>query len=163
MVPNRATHHIKIFLKGKNMKRHPIDTNAPLYFNACQHSATNSTTQPESVCLKSTTETPEICSKLTIKTRKRRQWRRLDIFLVNFGQISHIVLVFPLLNLNKCRLGKGMRELKRENASPKWVKRNLASVLEISYFDFEQIYKLPTTRLKPILQKPIDWIVLQIN
>ena len=67
-----------------------------------------------------------------------------------------------------------MRELKRENTSPKWVKRNLASVLDISYFDFEQIYKLPTTRLKPILQicknqsielycKSIKWFLYDAN
>ena len=45
----------------------------------------------------------KICSK--IKTPERRQWRRQrarsGIFIVNFEQISHIVLVFPLLTLNK--------------------------------------------------------------
>ena len=30
-----------------------------------------------------------------------RQWRRSYVFIVNFEQISHIVLVFPLLTLNK--------------------------------------------------------------
>ena len=29
------------------------------------------------------------------------QWRRSGVFIVNFEQISRIVLVFPLLNLNK--------------------------------------------------------------
>ena len=43
----------------------------------------------------------EICSKLTIKTPKRRQWRRFGAFIVNFEQIAHIVLVFRLLTLNK--------------------------------------------------------------
>ena len=36
----------------------------------------------------------EICSKLTIKTPERRQWRLSGIFIINFEQISHIV-VFP--------------------------------------------------------------------
>ena len=39
----------------------------------------------------------EICSKLTIKTPERRRWRRSGIFIVNFEQIFHIVLVFLLL------------------------------------------------------------------
>ena len=46
----------------------------------------------------------EVCSKLTIKTPERlqwRQWRRSCVFIVKFEQISHIVLVFLLLTLNK--------------------------------------------------------------
>ena len=39
----------------------------------------------------------EICTKLTIKI----PWRRSGIFIVNFEQISHLFLVFLLLNLNK--------------------------------------------------------------
>ena len=42
----------------------------------------------------------EICSKLTIKIPQRRQWRRSGNFIVNFGYISHLVLVFLLLALN---------------------------------------------------------------
>ena len=38
----------------------------------------------------------EICSKLTIKTPERS-----DVFIVNFEQILHIVIMFPLLTLNK--------------------------------------------------------------
>ena len=48
-----------------------------------------------------TTTTCEICSKLTIKTPEWRYWRRFGIFIVNFEQISHIVVVFSLLTLNK--------------------------------------------------------------
>ena len=40
----------------------------------------------------------EICSKLTIKTLEQRQWHRSDVFNVNFEPISHLVLVFLLLN-----------------------------------------------------------------
>ena len=40
----------------------------------------------------------EICSKLTINTSVRRGFA---VFIVNFEQVSHIVLVFPLLNLKK--------------------------------------------------------------
>ena len=43
----------------------------------------------------------EIDSKLTITTAKRRHWCRFSVFIVNFEQISQIVLLFPLLNLNK--------------------------------------------------------------
>ena len=39
----------------------------------------------------------EICSKLTIKTPEQRS----GVFVVNFEQISYIVLVFPLLILYK--------------------------------------------------------------
>ena len=38
----------------------------------------------------------EICSKLKIKTPERR-----PAFILNFQQISHILLVFPLITLNK--------------------------------------------------------------
>ena len=43
----------------------------------------------------------EICSMLTIKAPEWRQWRRSGVYIVNFEQISNIVLVFPLLTLNK--------------------------------------------------------------
>ena len=39
--------------------------------------------------------------KLTIKTPERGHWRRSGVFIGNFEQISHIVLVFPLSTLNK--------------------------------------------------------------
>ena len=43
----------------------------------------------------------EICSKLTLKSPERRDSRYSDVFIVNFGQISHIALAFLLLTLNK--------------------------------------------------------------
>ena len=43
----------------------------------------------------------KICSKLTTKTPERRQWRRSDVFIVNFELISHLILVFLLLTLNR--------------------------------------------------------------
>ena len=43
----------------------------------------------------------EICSKLTINTPERRHWRPSGVFIVNFEHISHLVLVFLLLTLNK--------------------------------------------------------------
>ena len=55
-------------------------------------------------CSNSPTETTamcEVCSKLTKKTPERRHCRRSGVFIVNFERISHIVLVFPLLILNK--------------------------------------------------------------
>ena len=43
----------------------------------------------------------EICSKLTIKMPEWRQWRRSGVFIVNFEDISHLVLVFLLLTLSR--------------------------------------------------------------
>ena len=43
----------------------------------------------------------EICSKLTMKTPERRHWLRSGVFIVNFGHISHLFLIFLLLTLNK--------------------------------------------------------------
>ena len=40
------------------------------------------------ICLKLTVKTPEQCGS--------------GVFIVNFEQISHNILVFPLLALNKC-------------------------------------------------------------
>ena len=48
-----------------------------------------------------TMETPEqsveICLKLTITTPERRQWRRPDIFIINFEHISIVFLLLPLI------------------------------------------------------------------
>ena len=46
------------------------------------------TTQPTFVNNWNTRKRCEICSKLTIKTPERRQWRRSDVFIVNFEYIS---------------------------------------------------------------------------
>ena len=43
----------------------------------------------------------EICWNLTIRTPEQPHWRRSGVFIVGFEQIPHIVLVFPLLTLNK--------------------------------------------------------------
>ena len=43
----------------------------------------------------------EICSKLKIKIPERRHRRGSGVFIVNSEQVSLIVLVFLLLNLNK--------------------------------------------------------------
>ena len=62
-------------------------------------------TWPVFTCSKSTianTKTMyEISSKLTIITTQRCHWRRSGVFIVNFELISHIILTFPLLTLNK--------------------------------------------------------------
>ena len=47
------------------------------------------------------------CSKFKVNNRNNRkrcemcQWRRPDVFIVNFEHISHLFLMFLLLNLNK--------------------------------------------------------------
>ena len=43
--------------------------------------------------------TDEICLNLTMNTPELRYWRRVGVFFNNFEQISHIVLMFLLLNL----------------------------------------------------------------
>ena len=43
----------------------------------------------------------EICLKLTIKTPERHNWRRSDVFIANFEQISSIIMLLSLLTLNK--------------------------------------------------------------
>ena len=46
----------------------------------------------------------ETYSKLTIKTPERSQRRRSGDFIVSFQHISHLILVFLLLTLNKYKL-----------------------------------------------------------
>ena len=43
----------------------------------------------------------EICSELAIKIPELRQLRRSGVFFINFEHISQIVLVFPLIILNR--------------------------------------------------------------
>ena len=40
----------------------------------------------------------EIGTKLRIKTSELRQWRQFGVFIVNFEQISHIVLMLLLID-----------------------------------------------------------------
>ena len=46
----------------------------------------------------------EIWPKLAIEIPERHHWNRSGVFIVNFEQISHIVVVIPLLTLNKLML-----------------------------------------------------------
>ena len=43
----------------------------------------------------------EICSKVTRKTPEWRQWRRSDVFNVNFEHVLHLFLIFLLLIFDK--------------------------------------------------------------
>ena len=43
----------------------------------------------------------ETCSKLKIRPPELRQWRRSGVFMNRFEQVSHILMVFLLLNLTK--------------------------------------------------------------
>ena len=58
----------------------------------------------------------EIRSKLTIKTPEQRQWLRSGVFIVNFGHISHLALVFLMSTYTcYCRLGLcGFSRLERK-------------------------------------------------
>ena len=53
----------------------------------------------------------EVCSKFKSKTPKWHHWRRSGAFIVNFEQISHIILVFPLLTLKKYILAGNRTDL----------------------------------------------------
>ena len=66
---------------------------------------------PAFTCSKLTMEIPEQCLnlfKLKIKTSKRRYRRCCSVFIVNFEQISHILLMLILLLL-KCRVSYWQR------------------------------------------------------
>ena len=56
---------------------------------------------PASVCLFNYGNTGAMCEVVAIKTPEQCQWCFFSVFTVNFKQISHIVLVFQLLALNK--------------------------------------------------------------
>ena len=49
----------------------------------------------------------KICSKLTIKTPEQRHWFCSGVFIVNFEQIPHLVLLFLLLTLSR-KMSAGM-------------------------------------------------------
>ena len=52
------------------------------------------------VNIRNTRERYERCSKVTINTPKQGQWCRSGVFIFNFDHISHLVLVFLLLDLS---------------------------------------------------------------
>ena len=62
------------------------------------------TSQPAVACSKLTIETLEqgvkYVQKWTIKTPKRRHWRRSDVFIINFEHVLQLDLVFLLLTLS---------------------------------------------------------------
>ena len=43
------------------------------------------------------------CIQSKLKRPERRQWRRSDVFTVNFDHIPKVILVFPLFSLNNTR------------------------------------------------------------
>ena len=43
----------------------------------------------------------KMCLKLTVRIPERPQWHCAGVFIVDYQQISHIHLVFPLVTLNK--------------------------------------------------------------
>ena len=58
--------------------------------------------QPGIYLFKVAMETSEKCVILVLSYQKRQQWRRRSgVLIVNFEKTSPIVLVFPLLTLNK--------------------------------------------------------------
>ena len=65
--------------------------------------------QPATTCSKLTIETLEqrceIRSKLTIKTPKRRYWRRFGVFIVNLEHISHLCSSVSIANFEQVHAG----------------------------------------------------------
>ena len=43
----------------------------------------------------------KISSKLTTKTPEQRHWCRSGVFVINFEQIEHIVLVFSIVDIEQ--------------------------------------------------------------
>ena len=43
----------------------------------------------------------KISSKLTTKTPEQRHWCRSGVFVINFEQIEHIVLVFSIVEIEQ--------------------------------------------------------------
>ena len=82
----------------------------------------------------------QICSKLAIKTPERRHRCRFGVFLVNFEYISHLFLVFLLLNLSKST--KSPEDvICAQNIwfqLSKKVLRNIYS--KLSFWNFEQLF-----------------------
>ena len=70
------------FLMGLDFKMEWLISNNPA--SNCMFKVNN----------RNTRATFETCSKLTIKTSKRRQWRRSGAFIVNFEHTSYLVPVF---------------------------------------------------------------------
>ena len=57
----------------------------------------------------------EINSQLKINPPKQDQWCRSRVLIVKFEQISHIILVFPLLTLNKINTDQDIHWLVKLN------------------------------------------------
>ena len=62
----------------------------------------------------------ENCSKSTMKATEGRQWGRSCIFIINFEQIPHIVLVFPLSILTKQMPAERSFEVRFSKSLEKW-------------------------------------------
>ena len=73
----------------------------------------------------------EISSKLTIKTPERRQWRHSGVFIINFEQFLHHVLVFLSLNLNM-QMPTGLRKLEFEMSQDYQVPPQVGKILSFS-------------------------------
>ena len=68
----------------------------------------------------------EMCSKLTIKTPERCHWRHSGVSIVNFERISHLFLVFLLLNLNKKMLpGEQWNKIDKNGLVFSWIRSSL--------------------------------------
>ena len=118
MVPNRATR--LVYITPIHRKTRYLESYLHVWWSLGENSTRIKRSYPANIYLlivnnRNTRTRCKICSKLTRKTPewrqnmfkvnkkdtrtpvKRRQWRRFDVFIVNFEYISHLVLVFLLL------------------------------------------------------------------
>ena len=70
--------------------------------------------------VRNTKKVLENCSKSTMKAPEGRQWGRSSIFIINFEQIPHIVLVFPLSILTKQMPAERSFEVRFSKSLEKW-------------------------------------------
>ena len=78
----------------------------------------------------------ETSSKLTIKTPERRHWRRPDVFIVNFEHVSHLVLVFLLLTLDR-QMPAGMK-----SQIPQILKHYIPWYIQINLLNYQKVITL---------------------
>ena len=91
----------------------------------------------------------EICPWLTLKTPEWRHCRRSGVFIATFEQISHIVLVFRLLTINKWMPAGSEAKIKSKHYCNDYL---------IKEPIFWKNYELPTESIFPVISKNPDSI-----
>ena len=87
----------------------------------------------------------EICSKLAIKTPKRRQWRRVGVFIVYFEHITHFFSSVSIVDLtSRYQLGN-ILDLRRRRYAKEFCCKSRGESCQTSNMErFAKIIKLLT-------------------